>query len=70
MTEVYQYKLIEIPIYRLHSDSLEHQLNDLGLEGWYVLSTQPNYLLLERVREVAEFSESPGIISSDLAAGL
>jgi len=70
VTEVYQYKLIEIPLYNVRADNLEHQLNELGLEGWYVVFSQANYLLLERVREVAEFSETPGIISSDLAAGL
>lgn len=56
MHEVYQYKIILISPISINPVSLERQLNDLGLEGWYVLNSQPDYLLLERVREVVEVS--------------
>lgn len=58
MHEVYQYKIILISPISINPAMLERQLNDLGLEGWYVLNSQPDYLLLERVQEVVEVSEA------------
>lgn len=56
MHEVYQYKVILISPISINPVALERQLNDLGLEGWYVLNSQPDYLLLERVQELVEVS--------------
>jgi len=45
-------------MYSVNPSGLENQLNELGLEGWYVLSAQNDYLLLERVEELTEIEPS------------
>ena len=56
--EIFQYRLLTIPMYSVNPSGLENQLNELGLEGWYVLSAQNDYLLLERVEELTEIEPS------------
>lgn len=46
--ERYEYRILTLSPVMVNTVSLEHQLNELGALGWYVLHSNPDYILLER----------------------
>ena len=49
--ETYEYRIVQISPISLNVVRLENQLNELGQDGWYVLDSLPDYILLERITE-------------------